>query len=399
MQLAQRLNTVTEPQTIKMAKLSRELKAKGINIIDLSLGEPDFKTPEHIINAAIKAMNDGYTKYAPVVGYPELLEAICTKLKRDNNLDYATNQIMVSTGAKQSLFNAIMTIVDPGDEVIIPTPFWVTYSTQVQLAGGVIKYLECTIDHDFKLTPAQLEEAITPKTKLFIYSSPCNPTGSFYSREELAGLAEVFKRHPQVFIISDEIYEYINYTGQHESIAQFEELKDRVILINGMAKGFAMTGWRLGYMAAPREIIQGCERLQGQVTSAANSITQRAAITALLSDLAPTYKMVEAFRQRRDYVIAALKKMPGIKINMPEGAFYAFPDISSFYGKQYGDSVIANADDMSMFLLNEAHVATVCGSAFGDNHCIRISFATSMTNLMEAMERIAAALKTLHEGR
>jgi aspartate aminotransferase len=398
MQLAQRLNSVTEPQTIKMAKLSRELKSKGINIIDLSLGEPDFKTPEHIINAAIKAMNDGYTKYAPVVGYPELLEAICTKLKRDNNLDYATNQIMVSTGAKQSLFNAIMTIVDPGDEVIIPTPFWVTYSTQVQLAGGVIKYLECTIDNDFKLTPAQLEEAITPKTKLFIYSSPCNPTGSFYSREELAGLAEVFRRHPQVFIISDEIYEYINYTGQHESIAQFEELKDRVILINGMAKGFAMTGWRLGYMAAPREIIQGCERLQGQVTSAANSITQRASITALLSDLAPTYKMVEAFRQRRDYVIAALKKMPGIKINMPEGAFYAFPDISSFYGKQYGDSVIANADDMSMFLLNEAHVATVCGSAFGDNHCIRISFATSMTNLMDAMERIAAALKTLHES-
>ena len=398
MQLAQRLNSVTEPQTIKMAKLSRELKSKGINIIDLSLGEPDFKTPEHIINAAIKAMNDGYTKYAPVVGYPELLEAICTKLKRDNNLDYATNQIMVSTGAKQSLFNAIMTIVDPGDEVIIPTPFWVTYSTQVQLAGGVIKYLECTIDNDFKLTPAQLEEAITPKTKLFIYSSPCNPTGSFYSREELAGLAEVFRRHPQVFIISDEIYEYINYTGQHESIAQFEELKDRVILINGMAKGFAMTGWRLGYMAAPREIIQGCERLQGQVTSAANSITQRASITALLSDLAPTYKMVEAFRQRRDYVIAALKKMPGIKINMPEGAFYAFPDISSFYGKHYGDSVIANADDMSMFLLNEAHVATVCGSAFGDNHCIRISFATSMTNLMDAMERIAAALKTLHES-
>ncbi len=341
-------------------------------------------------------MNDGYTKYTPVVGYPELLEANCTKLKRDNNLDYATNQIIVSTGAKQSLFNAIMTLVDPGDEVIIPTPFWVTYASQVQLAGGIINYLECKIDNDFKLTPAQLEEAITPKTKLFIYSSPCNPTGSFYSREELAGLAEIFKRHPQVFIISDEIYEYNNYTGQHENIAQFEELKDRVMLINGMSKGFAMTGWRLGYMAAPREIVQGCERLQGQVTSATNSITQRASITALLSDLAPTYKMVEAFRQRRDYVIAALKKMPGIKINMPEGAFYAFPDVSSFYGKQYGDTVIANADDMSMFLLNEAHVATVCGTALGDNHCIRISFATSMTNLMEAMERIAASLKTLH---
>lgn len=393
MQLAQRLNSVTEPQTIKMAKMSRELKAKGINIIDLSLGEPDFKTPEHICNAAIKAINEGYTKYPPVVGIPELLEAICTKLKRDNNLEYATNEIMVSTGAKQSLYNAVMSIVDPGDEVLIPTPYWVTYASQVQLAGGIVKYLACGIEQDFKLTPQQLEAGITSRTKLFIYSSPCNPSGSFYTREELAGLAEVFKRHPQIVIISDEIYEYINYTGRHESIAQFEELKNRVVVINGMSKGFAMTGWRLGYMAAPREIIQGCERLQGQVTSGANSITQRAAVTALLSDLAPTYKMVEAFRQRRDYVIGALKKMPGIKINQPEGAFYAFPDISSFFGKKMGDTLINDADDMSMYLLNEAHVATVCGSAFGDNKCIRISFATSMTNLMEAMDRIKEALK------
>ena len=395
MQLAQRLNSITEPQTIKMAKLSRELKAKGINVVDLSLGEPDFKTPEHICNAAVKAMNDGFTKYPPVAGFPDLLEAITIKLKRDNNLDYATNEVMVSTGAKQSLYNAIYSIVDPGDEVLIPTPFWVTYASQVQMAGGVVKYINCGIEADFKLTPAQLEASITAHTKLFIYSSPCNPTGSFYSKEELAGLAEVFERHPQVMIISDEIYEYINFTGRHESIAQFDEIKDRVVVINGMSKGFAMTGWRLGYMAGPREIIQACEKLQGQSTSGANSITQKASVTALLSDLAPTYKMVEAFKERRDYVIPALKKMPGVKCNNPEGAFYAFPDISSFFGKSYGEYTINNDLDMSMFLLNEAHVATVCGSAFGDGNCIRLSTANSMTNLREAMERIAAALLKL----
>ena len=375
--------------------MSRELKAKGVNVIDLSLGEPDFKTPEYICNAAIKAMNEGYTKYPPVAGFPELLEAISIKLKRDNNLDYAPNEIIVSTGAKQSLYNAVMCLVDPGDEVLIPTPFWVTYASQVQLAGGVVKYINCGIENDFKLTPEQLEASITAKTKLFIYSSPCNPTGSFYSREELAGLAEVFKRHPQVVIISDEIYEYINYTGRHESIAQFTELRDRVVVINGMSKGFAMTGWRLGYMAAPREIIQGCERLQAQSTSGANSITQRASITALLGDLAPTYKMVEAFTQRCDYVIGALAKMPGVKVSKPEGAFYAFPDISSFFGKSYGEYKISNDEEFSMYLLNEAHVATVCGSAFGDASCIRMSFATSMTNLMEAMERMSAAIVKL----
>ena len=375
--------------------MSRELKAKGVNVIDLSLGEPDFKTPEYICNAAVKAMNEGYTKYPPVAGFPELLEAISIKLKRDNNLDYAPNEIIVSTGAKQSLYNAVMCLVDPGDEVLIPTPFWVTYASQVQLAGGVVKYINCGIENDFKLTPEQLEASITAKTKLFIYSSPCNPTGSFYSREELAALAEVFKRHPQVVIISDEIYEYINYTGRHESIAQFTELRDRVVVVNGMSKGFAMTGWRLGYMAAPREIIQGCERLQAQSTSGANSITQRASITALLGDLAPTYKMVEAFTQRRDYVIGALAKMPGVKVSKPEGAFYAFPDISSFFGKSYGEYKISNDEEFSMYLLNEAHVATVCGSAFGDASCIRMSFATSMTNLMEAMERMSAAIAKL----
>jgi aspartate aminotransferase len=395
MQLAQRLNTVTEPQTIKMAKLSRELKAKGVNIVDLSLGEPDFKTPEFICNAAVKAMNEGFTKYPPVAGFPDLLEAISIKLKRDNNLDYATNEIMVSTGAKQSLYNAVMSLVDPGDEVIIPTPYWVTYASQVQLAGGTVKFVHCGIENEFKLTPEQLEASISPKTKLFIYSSPCNPTGSFYSREELAALAEVFKRHPQVFIISDEIYEYINYTGRHESIAQFEELRNRVIIVNGMSKGFAMTGWRLGYIAAPREIVQACEKLQGQCTSGANSIAEKASAAALLGDLGPTYKMVEAFKQRRDYVINALKKIPGVKTNDPQGAFYAFPDISSFFGKSYGDITIKNADDLSMYLLHEGHVATVCGSAFGDDNCIRLSFATSMTNLMEAMERLGKALEKL----
>ncbi len=395
MQLAQRLSSITEPQTIKMAKLSRELKAKGINIVDLSLGEPDFKTPEHICNAAVKAMNDGFTKYTPVAGFADLLDAISIKLKRDNNLDYPANQIIVSTGAKQSLLNAVMCLVDPGDEVIIPTPFWVTYAAQVQLAGGVVKYVPCGIENDFKLTPEQLEANITSKTKLFMYSSPCNPTGSVYSREELAGLAEVFKRHPKVYIISDEIYEYINYTGRHESIAQFDEIKDQVVVINGMSKGFAMTGWRLGYMAGPRELVQACDKYQSQVTSGTNSITQKASITALLSDLAPTYKMVEAFKQRKDYVIPALKKIPGIKCSNPEGAFYAFPDISSFFGKSYGEFKINNAEDFSMFLLNEAHVATVCGSAFGEPDCIRLSFATSMTNLMEAMERIGTALSKL----
>lgn len=378
-----------------MAKLGRELKAKGINIVDLSLGEPDFKTPEHICEAAVKAMNEGYTKYTPVVGMPDLLEAISLKLKRDNNLDYAANEIMVSTGAKQSLANAILALVDPGDEVIIPTPYWVTYSSLVTFAGGVVKYIHCGIDNDFKLRAEELEANISSKTKLFIFSSPCNPTGSVYSREELAELAEVFKRYPQVGIISDEIYEYINYSGGHQSIAQFTELRDRTIVVNGMSKGFAMTGWRLGYMAAPREVIQACDKLQAQFTSGTNSIAQRAAITALTTDLAPTYKMVEAFRERRDYVIGALSKMPGVKVNVPEGAFYAFPDISSFFGTSTGNHTINTADDMSMYLLHEANVSTVTGTAFGDNNCIRLSFATSMNNLREAMERIGKALELL----
>ena len=395
MQLAERLNTISEPQTIKMAKLSREMKAQGISIVDLSLGEPDFRTPDHINEAAIKAINEGYSKYTPVAGYPELLEAISIKLKRDNNLDYPPNQIIVSTGAKQSLIDAVMSIVDPGDEVIIPTPFWVTYATQVEMAGGIVKYVRCGIDQDFKMSPDQLEAAITPKTKLFMFSSPCNPTGSVYSKEELAGLVAVFKRYPYVAIISDEIYEYINFVGGHESIAQFEEIRDRVVVINGMSKGFAMTGWRLGYMAGPLDIVKACDKLQAQSTSGANSVAQRASITALLSDLEPTHKMVAAYKERCDYVIGALKKMPGVKANYPHGAFYAFPDVSSFFGKSDGETVINDDVDMSMYLLNKGHVTTVCGSAFGDPHCLRLSFATSMTNLQEAMTLMAAALSRL----
>jgi aspartate aminotransferase len=396
MQLAQRLNLVAEPQTIKMAKLGRELRSQGIDIIDLSLGEPDFRTPQHICDAATTAMNEGYTKYTPVVGIPELREAICQKLKRDNGLEYTPDQIIVSTGAKQCIANAVLSLVDPGDEVIIPTPYWVTYSALVSFAEGVVKYVNCFIDTDFKLTAEKLEEAITPKTKMFIFSSPCNPTGSVYSKEELEALVGVFKRYPNITIISDEIYEYINYTGKHQSIAQFEGMQDRVLLINGMSKGFSMTGWRLGYMAGPKEVVQACEKLQAQFTSGTNSITQRASITALTSDLTPTREMTEAFRKRRDFVIQALSEMPGIKISTPGGAFYAFPNVMDFFGKTDGKIIINNAEDFAMYLLHTANVSTVSGDAFGNGNCIRISFATSMDKLEEAMKRMKTALANLH---
>ncbi|OSZ81804.1 aspartate aminotransferase [Chitinophagaceae bacterium IBVUCB1] len=395
MQLAQRLNRISEPQTIKMAKLGRELKAQGADIIDLSLGEPDFKTPAHICRAAAEAMEAGFTKYTPVVGYPELRQAIADKLKRDNGLSYTIDEIIVSTGAKQCLANAVLSIVNPGDEVIIPTPYWVTYSALVQLAEGTVKFIDCYIDTDYKLTADKLEAAISPATKLFIFSSPCNPTGSVYSKAELMALAEVFKCHPHVAIISDEIYEYINYVGKHESIAQFPELRDRVMVVNGMSKGFAMTGWRLGYMAGPKEIVQACEKMQGQFTSATSSITQRASIAALTGDLTPTHTMTASFKQRRDFVIGELQKMPGVEINMPEGAFYAFANISSFFGKTDGTTVINNDEDMSMYLLHTAHISTVNGTAFGNENCIRISFATSMEKLQEAMIRMAKALAAL----
>jgi aspartate aminotransferase len=395
MKFSNRLSRISEPQTIKMAKLTRALKAEGANIVDLSLGEPDFATPQHIVLAATKAMEDGFTKYTPVAGIPDLRNAIVEKLKRDNNLHYATENILVSTGAKQSLANVILCMIDKGDEVIIPTPFWVTYSALVNLAEGTVKHVSCGIDTDFKITPSQLEAAITPATKMFIFSSPCNPTGSIYSNEELAALVQVFEKHPQVYIVSDEIYEYINYVGKHTSIASFPSVYDRVIVVNGFSKGYAMTGWRLGYIAAPVELVQACEKYQSQYTSGANAIAQKAGVAALLGDMAPTLKMVEAYKQRRDYVVTALRAIPHVKCAMPDGAFYAFPDISAFFGKSYNGNSIQNDEDLSMFLLHEGHLTTVNGSAFGEPNCIRISYATSMEQLTEAMKRMANALSKL----
>ncbi len=395
MQLSDLLQRISEPQTIKMAKLGRELKSQGISVIDLSIGEPDFTTPRHIIQAATEAMQQGFTKYTPVAGIPELRQAIADKLKRDNQLDYKAEEIMVSTGAKQALANAILSLVNPGDEVIIPTPYWVTYSSLVSLAEGINVFVPCTIKEGFKLTPQKLEAAITPKTRLFIFSSPCNPTGAVYSREELAGLAAVFAQHPDITIISDEIYEYINYNGRHESIAQFTELREQVVVVNGFSKGFAMTGWRLGYMAAPKELVQACDKLQGQFTSGANSIAQRAAITALTGDLGPTFEMVTAFKARKEFIIPALQAIPDVHLIQPDGAFYAFPDISAFFGRSDGDTVLHNSDDMAMYLLHKAHVIGVSGTAFGADDCIRFSFAASLPQLEEGVKRIEAALQIL----
>ncbi len=396
MQLANRLDRVSEPQTIRMAKLSRELKAQGLNIIDLSLGEPDFATPAHICEAATKAMGDGYTKYTPVAGFPELRQAICDKLRRENGLSYENENIVVSTGAKQSLANVVLSVINPGDEVIIPTPYWVTYHALVQLAEGNSVFVPTTIDADFKITPQQLEDSITDRTRMFIFSSPCNPTGTVYTRDELAALAEVFERHPEVVIVSDEIYEHINYAGKHESIAQFEALREQMVVVNGFSKGYAMTGWRLGYIAAPKALAQACDKFQSQFTSGANSIAQRAAITALNGTQQPTREMTKAFEARRDFVIGALNKMPGVKINHPKGAFYAFPDISSFFGTSDGITEVSNDEDLSMYLLHTANITTVNGGAFGDDRCIRISFATGMEQLQEAMQRMADALGRLH---
>jgi len=395
MQLSSRLDRFAEPETLKMAKLGRELRAQGIDVIDLSLGEPDFDTPEHIKAAAQQAVAENWSHYPPVAGYPELREAVCHKFKRDNNLDYKPENIIVSTGAKQSLANAVFAVVDKGDEVIIPTPYWVTYSEIVKLGEGDVKLVRTSIENDYKLTPAELEAAITPKSKLFIFSSPSNPTGGVYSREELAGLAEVFKKHPQIFIISDEIYEYINYVGKHESIAQFADLKDRIIIINGLSKGFAMTGYRLGYIAANPTIVKACEKLQGQFTSGATAVTQRAAITALTSPLDSTRAMLTEFTARKKRIIEFLKAIPGVKLSEPDGAFYVFPDVSSYFGKKDGEDVIKDADDLCMYLLNKAHVSTVTGRAFGEPNCIRISFANSMQKIEGGMQRITDAMKKL----
>ncbi|MEO7306619.1 MAG: pyridoxal phosphate-dependent aminotransferase [Ferruginibacter sp.] len=405
MHLSSLLQRFNEPETLKMAKLGRELRAKGFDITDLSLGEPDFDTPDHIKAAAKKAIDDNYSHYTPVAGYLDLREAVCAKLKRDNGLGYTADQVIVSTGAKQSIYNTVMSLVDTGDEVIIPAPFWVTYSEIVKMAGGEVKIVKTSISNGYKITAAELEEVITPKTKLFMFSSPCNPSGAVYSKDELSALAAVFKKHPGIFIMSDEIYEYINYEGKpnsaeatigkHESIAQFDFLKDRVILINGLSKGYAMTGWRLGYIAAHATIAKACEKIQGQVTSGPNAVTQRAAITALTTDMKPTAMMVAEFTKRRTRVMELLAAMPGITCSKPQGAFYVFPQVNQFFGKADGEHKIENADDLCMYLLNTAHVSTVTGSAFGEPNCIRISFANSMENIEKGFGKIKDALAKL----
>lgn len=394
-QLADRLNLINEPQTIAMAKLSRELMAKGHDVISLSLGEPDFQTPEHVKQAAKDALDKNLTSYTPVAGIPELRSAICDKLKRDNQLQYTPEQIVVSTGAKQSLMNVVMALVNPGDEVIIPTPYWVSYSEMVKLMGGKPVFIKATVEQNYKITPQQLADAITPKSKLFMFSSPCNPTGSVYSKLELKAFAEIFRQHDHVHILADEIYEYINFSSSHESIAQFDDIKDNVTIVNGMSKGFAMTGWRIGYIATNKIIAAACEKLQGQFTSGTNSIAQYASIAALKGTLDNSYYMRDAYKRRRELAMQALGKIKGIKLSIPEGAFYAFPDISYFFGKSYNGQTIHTATDLSMYLMNTVYVATVTGEAFGAPDCIRISFATNDEKLVIALERIRVALEKL----
>ena len=395
MQLSSLLDRFAEPETLKMAKLGRELRAKGIDVIDLSLGEPDFDTPQHIKDAAKKAIDDNWSHYPPVAGYPDLRAAVCTKFKRDNDLDYKPENIVVSTGAKQSLANIIYALVDEGDEVIIPAPFWVTYSELVKMARGIPVILNAGMESNFKITGKDLEEAISDRSKVFLFSSPCNPSGSVYSKKELESLAAVFRKYPQVFIISDEIYEYINFVGKHESIAHIADMKERTIIVNGLSKGFAMTGWRLGYIAANVEVAKACEKLQGQFTSGANSIAQRAAIVALTTDLRPTKEMVTEFTRRRKRVLELVKEIPGVKCAEPDGAFYIFPDISYYFGKRDGATTINNANDLCMYLLNTAHVSSVMGDAFGEPKCVRFSFANSMEKIEEGFRRIKEALGKL----
>ena len=386
-----------ESATLKMAKISRELKAQGHDVIDLSIGEPDFDTPVHIRDAAKVAIDKGYTHYTPVSGYPELRKAIVTKLKRDNNLDYTADQIVVSTGAKQSIANVILSLINPGDEVLLPAPYWVSYSAIADLAEGKSIEVHSSIENDFKVTPAQLEKHITSKTKLIIFSSPCNPTGSVYSKDELSALAQMLVKHPSVYVICDEIYEFINFTGQpHTSLAQFPEVKDQVITVNGFSKGFAMTGWRLGYIAAPLWIAQACDKMQGQITSGTCSIAQMAGIAAATGDMQPTYDMVAEFRQRRDLVYKLLNEIPGIKTNLPDGAFYFFFDVSHFFGKSYEGTTIKNPEDMSAYLLKEALIALVNGEAFGDKNCLRLSYAASQEKLITVCQRLKDALAKLN---
>lgn len=392
---AERVNLINEPQTIAMAKKARELMAQGIDVISLSLGEPDFETPQHIKDAAIAAIQNNFSYYTPVAGIPDLREAISQKLKSENNLAYEANQIVVSTGAKHALMNVIMALVNEGDEVIIPTPYWVSYSEMVKLMGGKPVFIDAPLSQDYKITADQLAAAITNKTKAFIFSSPCNPTGSVYSLEELQSLSEVFKKHPQIMVISDEIYEYINFEGKHHSIGAIAGMLDQTVTINGLSKGFAMTGWRLGYLAAPFEIAQACEKIQAQFTSATSSITQKAAVAALTGSREACLKMTQAFKRRKELLQKGLEEINGMVCNRPTGAFYFFPDISYFFGKSFGDKTIETATDLCLYLLNEAHVSLVTGEAFGNPNCLRISYAASDEKLVQAIIRLKAALEKL----
>ena len=391
--VSERILNMEESATLKMSQLARELRSKGHDVISLSIGEPDFDTPAHIKEAAKKALDDGFTKYTPVPGIPELREAICTKFKRDNDLTFTPNQIVVSNGAKQSLHNLCQALLNEGDEALVFSPYWVSYSEIIRLAGGVPVEVFAGIENDYKVTPEQVEAAITDRTKIVIFSSPCNPTGSVYLENELEAIAGVLGEYENIYIIADEIYEYINFTGKHCSIGTFESVKDRTITVNGFAKGYAMTGWRLGYIGAPLEIAKACSKHQGQVTSGANAFSQKAAAYALLADMTPTHKMREEFLKRRDMVIGLLRDIPGLKVNEPEGAFYVFPDISEFMGKKIGGQVIENSEAFCTYLLNEAHVAVVPGISFGAEGYFRMSYAASEEQLREAIRRIKEALK------
>ena len=394
-QVSGRLASLSPSETLAMSQKSNELKAQGIDVINLSVGEPDFNTPDHIKDAAKKAIDDNFSFYSPVPGYADLRKAIVDKLQRENNLTFTADQIIVSGGAKQSVCNVILSIIGPGDEVIVPAPYWVSYVEMVKLAEGTNVIVSGGIEQDFKITPAQLEAAITPKTRALILCSPSNPTGSIYSRDELRGLADVLAKYPDVTIISDEIYEHINYVGRHESIAQFAEVKDRTVVINGVSKAYAMTGWRVGFIAAPLWIAGACNKLQGQYTSGPSSIAQKASVAAFNGDQSCVEQMRTAFQRRRDLVVSLCRDIPGIKLNVPDGAFYLFPDLSHYFGKRAGDRVITDAGELAMYLLEEGHVATVGGGAFGAPNCLRFSYATSDENLIEAIRRIKAALAVL----
>lgn len=393
-QLSDRILAMEESATLAMSRKSRELRAQGKDIISLSLGEPDFHTPEFIKQAAVEAMEQNYTMYTPVPGYDDLRDAIANKFNRDNHIPYKRENIVVSTGAKQSIANLVMAVINPGDEVIIPAPYWVSYAEIVKVAGGIPVVVPTTIESDFKFTPDQFRAAITPKSKMMMFSSPCNPTGTVYTKEELRALADVIKENPNILVMSDEIYEHINFLGHHHSLAQFTDVFDQVVTVNGVSKAWAMTGWRVGYIGAPKEIADACNKIQGQFTSGTNSIAQRATIAAVNADPAILKDMVKAFESRRELVLNALNDMPGVKCNRPGGAFYVFPDISSFFGKKAGDKVIGSAEDLCMYLLDKG-VALVSGEAFGDPNCMRISYAASEETLTEAMKRVKSALAEL----